>query len=93
MAFSRVRIFSASRTLSSLRFRNFRLRFIGAVGGAIVDRLDRRRLPPGQCHWLSCRKRSLGLIGLRFDVSPVEGNLNSFFSEAIDDSLSHFVLD
>src|SRR3989338_6940031 len=88
MAFAGVRIFSASRTLSSLRFRNFRLLFIGtvfshtgdfmqamaqswlvwtmtgspfllglvgfcqalprlllgAIGGALVDRLDRRRL-------------------------------------------------
>ncbi len=88
MALSGAHIFSASRTLSSLRFRNFRLLFIGtvisntgdfmqamaqgwlvwtmtgspfllgligfgqalprlllgAIGGAIVDRLDRRRL-------------------------------------------------
>lgn len=88
MALSGARNFSASRTLSSLRFRNFRLLFIGtvfshtgdfmqamaqswlvwtmtsspfllglvgfcqaaprlllgAIGGAIVDRLDRRRL-------------------------------------------------
>lgn len=88
MALSAAHIFSASRTLSSLRFRNFRLLFfgtvisntgdfmqamaqgwlvwtmtgspfllgligfsqalprllLGAIGGAIVDRLDRRRL-------------------------------------------------
>lgn len=88
MASSRIPIFNTSRTLSSLRFRNFRLLFIGtvfshtgdfmqamaqawlvwtmtsspfllgligfcqaaprlilgAIGGAIVDRLDRRRL-------------------------------------------------
>lgn len=88
MALSGAHIFSASRTLSSLRFRNFRLLFfgtvisntgdfmqamaqgwlvwtmtgspfllgligfsqalprllLGAIGGAIVDRLDRRRL-------------------------------------------------
>ena len=35
MAFSRVRIFSASRTLSSLRFRNFRLRLSAPLGARL----------------------------------------------------------